>query len=105
MSQDPSDWALIEAARWRIRLAESPLDSGDGFRRWLAADPRNGEAWSQVQSAWSAVECRATSAKLVRWRQDALAYVRRSAESRGASRSFRRSWILGLGAAAGLTLL
>jgi transmembrane sensor len=105
MSQDESDWALIEAARWRIRLAESPLASGDGFRRWLAADPRNREAWSQVQTAWSAVESRATSANLVRWRQDALAYVRRAAESRGTSRPLRRGWIVGLGVAACLALL
>jgi transmembrane sensor len=105
MSQEGSDLALIEAARWRIRLAESPLEHAGEFRRWLVADARNEQAWSQVQTVWGAVERRATSARIVRWRQDALAYVRKAAESHGATHSSRRIWMAGFGMVACLALL
>jgi transmembrane sensor len=104
MSAHESDCALLEAARWRLRLADS-LERVGEFRLWLETDARNREAWSQVQTAWIAVEQRATSARIVHWRQDALAYVRRAAGSRGASGSFRRGWMIGVGLAAGLALL
>lgn len=105
MSRDESDLALIEAVRWRIRLAESPLEHAGEFRRWLVADARNEDAWSQIQTAWSAVEQRATSTRIVRWRQDALAFVHRAAGSDGASKSRRRVWRVGLGAVACLALM
>jgi transmembrane sensor len=105
MSRDESDLALIEAAQWRIRLAESPLEHAGEFRRWLVADARNGEAWSQVQTAWGAVEHRATSVRIVRWRQDALDHVRRAAESHGAAKPRRRVWMVGYGVVACLALL
>jgi transmembrane sensor len=99
-----TDLALIEAARWRMRLAGSPQERGDEFRAWLMADARNGEAWSQVQTAWDAMDARATSPKLVQWRQDALAYVGRAAVSSGTAGRVRRPWAIALGVAASLVL-
>jgi transmembrane sensor len=86
-------------------LREAPLDRIGEFRIWLAKDERHAAAWARVQTAWYAVDRHAISAALVHHRQNALAFVRRAAMARAASRWGRKGWTVGIGVAAAILLV
>jgi transmembrane sensor len=94
---------LEEAAAWRVRLAESAdLHAGE-FSSWLAQDPRNREAWRQVQAPWDVLGQQATAPGVIQLRRAALAHAHdamRGSISR--PRRFRRPAMLAATAAAAL---
>lgn len=49
---------LATAAEWfaRTRDADARLDVWTGLTRWLEADPRNADAFAQVERAWAAAD-------------------------------------------------
>ena len=74
---------LTEASAWRIALTEHNQLTSPEFERWLAEDPANAEAWSQVQSSWDVVGDLALTEELSGMRRSALI---RAAEERKARR-------------------
>jgi len=99
MSENPQTEPLAQAARWRIRLMESSCDSTEEFRDWLLADPRNSDAWREVQIPWEILGNHATSPELIRLRQNALAYAHKAGLNRPSFYRFRTATTLGLSAA------
>jgi transmembrane sensor len=73
--------ALIEAATWRTRLAETDQDSTPAFEAWLAASPGNAAAWKQVQAPWEFVGEHATSPEMIELRRAALAHAQEASRA------------------------
>jgi len=100
-SMDPE--RLEQAAAWRVRLAESAdLHAGE-FSSWLAQDPRNREAWRQVQAPWDVLGQQATAPGVIHLRRAALAHAHDA--MRGTlswPRRFRRPATLAVAAAAAI---
>lgn len=100
-SMDPE--RLEQAAAWRVRLAESAdLHAGE-FSSWLAQDPRNREAWRQVQAPWEVLGQQATAPGVIHLRRAALAHAHDA--MRGTlswPRRFRRPATLAVAAAAAI---
>ena len=105
MSEDPQIEPLAQAARWRIRLAESSGDFTEEFREWLLADSRNSDAWRRMQISWKIMGNHATSAELIRFRQNALAHAHKAGLNRPSFQRFRTAAALGLSAAIVLALV
>jgi transmembrane sensor len=99
MSENPQTDALAQAARWRIRLAESNCDCAEELRDWLLADPRNTEAWRKVQVPWEMLGDHAASPEFVHRRQSALAHAHKARLNRPSFNRFRSATALGLSAA------
>jgi transmembrane sensor len=97
MSENPQTDALAEAARWRIRLAESGCNCAQEFRDWLLADPRNPEAWRKMQIPWEILGTHAASPEFIRRRQNALAHAHKARFN--SFNRFRTATALGLAAA------
>jgi transmembrane sensor len=97
---DDADRRLAEAARWRVRLAETGADSSLEFEAWLA-NRGNRQAWERVSRTWSCFDGQAP--ELTAARQAALADARRARRRPGsiASRLVRPLSVL---AAAALVL-
>jgi transmembrane sensor len=100
MTENPQAEPLAQAIKWRIRLAESRGGFTEEFREWLLADPRNSDAWRKVQIHWEILGNHATSAELIRFRQNALAHVHKARLNRPSFYRFRTAATLGLSAAA-----
>lgn len=66
---------LAEAAAWRMRLAESPGLQTQELSSWLAADPRNREAWQAVQASWNVLGQHAAALRVIEVRRAALAHA------------------------------
>jgi transmembrane sensor len=66
---------LEQAAGWRARLAESSELHAGEFSSWLAQDPRNREAWRQVQAPWDVLGQHATAPGVIRLRRVSLAHA------------------------------
>jgi transmembrane sensor len=66
---------LEQAAAWRTRLAESSELHAGEFSSWLAQDPRNREAWRQVQAPWDLLGQHATAPGVIRLRRASLAHA------------------------------
>jgi transmembrane sensor len=69
---------LAEASAWRVTLSEHDLESSEAFEAWLAADARNGEAWTRAQSGWARFGEAATAPEIMTARRDALDRARRA---------------------------
>jgi transmembrane sensor len=65
---------LVEAAAWRVRLAEAGKANGPdpNFDSWLHDDPRNEAAWRQVDGPWQLFGDQATAPELMSARRAAL---------------------------------
>lgn len=74
--------ALVEAAAWRVQLAEAGVEGSGDLEAWLAADPANRQAWRQVQASWALFGEHATSPELIRARRGALDDARRASRRR-----------------------
>lgn len=71
------DDVLVQAAAWRVTLAEAGVDSSLALETWLAASPAHAEAWSQVNTPWEIVGDHASTPALMKVRRDALHRARR----------------------------
>jgi len=96
---DAESKRLEEAAAWRVRRAESDLESSPEFAAWLAADERNAAAWQQVQSRWGLFSEHATAPEVIDLRCQALAHAHEASRGRWV-RSKRFAIAHGLGIAA-----
>lgn len=75
MTRRISPERLEQAAAWRARLAESAELHAGEFSSWLAQDPRNREAWRQVQAPWDVLGQHATAPGVIRLRRASLAHA------------------------------
>ena len=75
---------LLEAAEWRLRLAEAGLESCAQFEAWLASSPQNAVAWDEIQAPWEFVGAQAASPELIELRRAALAHAQETNRSRWA---------------------
>jgi transmembrane sensor len=99
MSENDASERLAQAAAWRMRLAESRRETCEELETWLATDPRNVEAWAQLQTPWEILGDHATSPEVIHLRQAALAYANNvAADSRVGGH--RRTTVFALSAAA-----
>jgi transmembrane sensor len=73
---------LIEAAAWRVHLAENDLADGPELAAWIAADARNAAAWKQVQDPWTLFGEQATSPEIIELRCRALAHAHEAGRGR-----------------------
>ena len=105
MSEDSETELLAQAAKWRIRMAESSCDCTEQFREWLMADPRNVDAWRKVKISWEILGNHAASPDFIRRRQNALAHAHKAGFHRPSFRRFRTGAALGLSAAIVLLLV
>jgi transmembrane sensor len=95
---------LMQAAAWRVRLAENGLEESADLSAWLAADARNVTAWRRVQGEWALFGQHATSPEVLELRCNALAHAHEAGRGRWVrSRRFAITHRLGL--AAGVLLL
>jgi transmembrane sensor len=95
---------LMQAAAWRVRLAESDLETCDDLSAWLAADRRNVAAWRQVQNGWTLFSDHATAPEVLQLRCNALAHAHEAGRDRW-TRSKRFAMAHRLGIAAGVLIL
>lgn len=79
---------LVEAAAWRVHLAEANIDSSPDFEAWLAADAANATAWRQVQSGWDFFGDQAAAPELLELRRAALGDARAVGSQRWRPRAF-----------------
>lgn len=63
---------LVEASAWRVHLTEIDAESTAEFEAWLAADPRNADAWERVESPWGFLGTHAAEPAVVAARSLAL---------------------------------
>ncbi len=63
---------LVEASAWRVHLTEVEAESTAEFEAWLAADPRNADAWKRVDAPWQFIGAHAAEPELVAARGAAL---------------------------------
>jgi transmembrane sensor len=91
---------LIEAAQWRMRLAEAELESSAAFEAWLASDSRNAAAWKAVQAPWELVGEQSTSPEIIELRRAALAHAQEARRSPA-----HRPWLKQIAAAAALLVV
>ena len=97
---------LMQAAAWRVRLAENDLDHCPELSAWLAEDARNAAAWKQVQSEWRVFAEHATSPEILELRCEALAHAHEAGRGRWVrSRRFAIAHRLGIAAALALLVL
>ena len=97
------DTKLVEAAQWRMRLAEhetSPVD----VDAWRAADLANEHAWQQVHASWLLLGEHAAEPELLVLREQALGHAREARESRALSFGVR-PWHRSLKALAAMLVL
>jgi transmembrane sensor len=73
---------LIEAAAWRVHLAENDLADSPELAAWIAADARNAAAWKQVQDPWTLFGEQATSPEIIELRCRALAHAHEAGRGR-----------------------
>jgi transmembrane sensor len=67
----PPDSRLVQAAEWRVRLAEAGVETSPGFELWLA-DPQNLAAWERVARGWDYFDTVALAPEMIAARQTAL---------------------------------
>ena len=67
----PADPRLVQAAQWRVRLAEAGADSTPAFELWLS-DPQNYAAWERVSGVWDHFTDVAREPAMIAARQAAL---------------------------------
>jgi len=90
---------LIEASAWRVRLAEADADADEcphrqELERWIAADPRNAEAWKQVDGLWELIGEHATAPEVIAARREALTRANQVGRKRWSrSAPFGRHWV------------
>lgn len=101
---DSETTRLTQAAAWRMRLAESDLESREDLSVWLAADPRNMAAWTQVQKGWTVFSEHATAPEVLQLRCNALAHAHEAGRGRW-TRSKRFAIARRLAIAAGVLIL
>ena len=105
MSDNDAEVRLEQAILWRMRLTELRTRSTEEFEVWLADDPRNEAAWSQVQSPWEVLGDHATSPEVIKLRGVALSY----ADNTGVGWRFRAGEVLrraaGLGVSAAVAAI
>jgi transmembrane sensor len=83
MAMSDSDTSLLmQAAAWRVRLAESDLEDSPELSAWLTADPRNAAAWNRVQSEWTLFAEQATAPEILELRCNALAHAHEAGRGR-----------------------
>ncbi len=70
----PDDPRLVQAAQWRIRLAEAGIETSPAFEMWML-DPLNRAAWEQVCGPWDFFGDVALEPELLSARQNALGDV------------------------------
>lgn len=63
---------VVEAARWRVQLAELGLKRTAEFDAWVAASPENRAAWRRVQSYWEVLGEHSTAPEVMTARRKAL---------------------------------
>lgn len=99
--EDKADQRLEEAARWRVRLAETGPNTTPAFETWLAA-PGNRTAWDQLGGAWDRLDEVAQTPEMVAARKAALADARgaRSRRQRGRLFAIAAALLIGLCTAA-----
>ena len=103
MSEIEEKYRLEQAIFWRLRLAESRIETCQGLEEWLAADARNAAAWHKVQTPWEVLGDHATSPEVIHLRRAALAHAKGTAAGlAGRLRLNRRVAALGLSAAAAI---
>lgn len=68
---------LVEASAWQVALGEAGLDSSVAFETWLAADPANGAAWSEVAAPYRWWDDQAIAPELMAMRTSVLDRARR----------------------------
>ncbi len=75
---------LLEASAWRVRLSETDAEEGEhpGFQEWIAADPRNADAWRQVTGPWRLFGDHATAPEVIVARREALARAEQAGRRR-----------------------
>lgn len=78
---------VAEASAWRIALFDSGAESSEEFENWLADDPANAQAWSEVQRSWEQFDLRATTPELMEVRRKSLEYAQRHQRRRPGWRS------------------
>src|SRR5215475_10313261 len=101
---DDDTTRLTQAAAWRVRLAESDLESCPELSAWLAEDPRNVAAWKQVEDDWSLFAEQANAPEILELRSAALAHAHEAGQGRWV-RSRRFAMAHRLGIAAGILLV
>ncbi|MDP3749280.1 MAG: FecR domain-containing protein [Phenylobacterium sp.] len=94
-SAEPDLGRLVEAAAWRVRLAEAGLEGSDALEAWLARDPANEAAWRRVQQPWDEIGDLATAPELMVVRRDALDRARRHSRARWIGPTFTPRRIAG----------
>jgi transmembrane sensor len=99
-TENPETVRLAQAAAWRFRLTENPLETALEFEAWLA-DPANMAAWEQVSSIWNYLGENANEPELLAARQYAL----RDANRPRTLQKTRSSWINALTVVAATVLL
>jgi len=67
----PPDPRLVQAAQWRVSLAEAGAETSPGFEMWMR-DPQNRAAWEQVSGPWDFFGDVALELDLLAARQTAL---------------------------------
>ena len=97
------DTKLVEAAQWRMRLAEHETSHVD-VDAWRAADLANEHAWQQVQASWLLLGEHAAEPELLVLREQALGHAREARESRALSFGVR-PWHRSLKALAAMLVL
>jgi transmembrane sensor len=73
---------FVEAAAWRIRLAEMNVETTQEFETWLRSDSLNAAAWQQVQQPWNLLGEQATSPEIIKLRRAALAHAHEASRGR-----------------------
>ncbi len=84
---------LVEAAAWRVHLAETDSETHEDFEAWLAADPRNEAAWRQVQESWNLLGEQASAPELLELRRAALRDARNASRKRWRNASFSSRFV------------
>ncbi len=101
---DSDTTRLLQAATWRVRLAEHDLEDSAELSAWLAEDPENAAAWQRVQKEWGLFAEYATAPEILELRCDALAHAQEAGRRRWV-RSRRFAITHRVGIAAGVLLL
>lgn len=65
----------VEAAAWRVHLAETGQASIPAFEAWLAADARHRASWEEVQRSWRRVDEVQARPELLELRSEVLGRV------------------------------
>lgn len=89
---------LVEAAAWRVRLAESDQVTMPAFEAWLVADARHGAAWDRVQRSWQLLDDAQANPQVLKLRAQVLSRTYALCRQRSSPRLLQRA-ALGIGCA------